>query len=106
MADRPLTLGFITLIKALCQQSFGLTLPQNCVSDRPPSMVHSEVKKTHIPRPTRPRLGTAGRRGLLIQIGLFVRVEAGKHIERFAGTYNPQISERIFEYFPGFQMCD
>src|SRR5262245_30889666 len=23
--------GFITLIKALCQQSFGLTLPQNCV---------------------------------------------------------------------------
>lgn len=28
--QKRLTLGFITLIQALCQQSFGLTLPRNC----------------------------------------------------------------------------
>src|SRR6185503_11242555 len=31
-------IGFITLIQALCQQSFGLTLPQNCVRPRGPEM--------------------------------------------------------------------
>src|ERR1044071_861847 len=34
---------FITLIQALCQQSFGLTLPQNCVRPSGPEQAVSEL---------------------------------------------------------------
>ena len=36
-------MAFITLIQALCQQSFGLTLPQNCVRVRGPQKAQIKV---------------------------------------------------------------
>src|SRR6185369_941166 len=102
MADRPLTLGFITLIKALCQQSFALTLPQNCVSRRPPSGVHLTAKRHIFAGSPSLRLRTANRGGFFVHLGLFVWVEAREQVERLTRTHNSQESERISHYFAGF----
>jgi hypothetical protein len=71
---------FITLIQALCQQSFGLTLPQNCV------------------RPTGPqkeKSGSCSGGGFLVQIGLLVRVEPGKEVKSLTNPDRAQEPEGI-----------
>src|SRR3954453_6342126 len=40
-------MAFITLIQALCQQSFGLTLPQNCVRPQRTSGAYERSNKIH-----------------------------------------------------------
>ena len=47
-------MAFITLIQALCQQSFGLTLPQNCVG------VHGHVSPFFLDRLSRTSRATNG----------------------------------------------
>ena len=97
--NRPLTLGFITLIQALCQQSFGLTLPQNCVSSGSQFLDHPEAKKTHVIF----RLWTADRGGFFVQFRLFVRIETGKKVKGLAGPHCSEKSKGIPNYFPGSQ---
>ena len=50
---------------------------------------------THLATRIGSRLRTADRGGFLVQVGLFVRVKAGKQVERLTGTNNAQKSERI-----------
>src|ERR1043165_4969172 len=51
------------------------------------------------------KLRTADSGGFFIQVGLFVRVKAGKQVKRLPSTDNAQKSERISQYFAGFQGC-
>src|ERR1041385_5738678 len=56
---------FITLIQALCQQSFGLTLPQNCVRPSGPEQAVSELACSAIflTLVRTVRMGPTGQRG-------------------------------------------
>jgi len=81
-------MAFITLIQALCQQSFGLTLPQNCVGPRGPQkgtepsavgpgQSNPSGVSAEFAEGSRPADGG----GLLVQLGLFVRVEPSKEVK-------------------------
>ena len=82
---------FITLIQALCQQSFGLTLPQNCVG---PCGPHGHKLKS-LNRHSR----AAGGGGFLVQLGLLIRVEPGKEVKSLTGTNHAEEPERVSQHF-------
>ena len=81
MASGPLTLGFITLIQALCQQSFGLTLPQKYVRVWAPMRLK--------------RSGPTNGGRLFRELGLLVGIEPGKQVKRLAGPDHPEKAEGI-----------
>lgn len=101
MAVEPLTLGFITLIKALCQQSFGLTLPQNCVG-------HGERVSVQfwdsVVQPSDQLLRSTNGGRFFRQLGLLVRVETSKEVEIATGRPDyTQKSKCIPQNFPNLQ---
>src|SRR5215216_4697313 len=104
MASRPLTLGFITLIQALCQQSFGLTLPQNCFN--PGACLTSDQTLGLCALVGLLLFWSTNRRRFLGQFGLFVRVETGKEVKSLASPDSSKEAEGISEHLTGPETCD
>src|SRR6185369_5802329 len=90
-------IGFITLIQALCQQSFGLTLPQNCVGHR--ERVSVQFWDSVVQRANRLLRSTNGGR-FFRELGLLVRVETSEEVEIATSRPNyPQVPKCIPQDF-------
>ena len=105
---------FITLIQALCQQSFGLTLPQNCVGPRGPEMRlgpgvvsvgQSGPSGVSVAGDPAFLLRPGGGRGFLIHLRLLIWVEPRKEVKSPTNPDGSQEPERISQHFPHLQTC-
>src|ERR1043165_7776904 len=102
---------FITLIQALCQQSFGLTLPQICVSPLGPQKAQNTQSASELICVflylwwlTGSRAG--GRGGFLVQFRLFVWIQPREEVKSLTRTDHPEESERVPQHFPRLQARD